>query len=127
MKINDPWLANPNYMNSTGVLGHHPYNYYSNIQPPPAPQMNEYVLLNPSSRTLGNGSSSSRRQCNTNYNDPNKRCTNYNCGTNNTPMWRKGPLGPKSLCNACGIKYRKDEERKKARDAAESSGTSSRD
>ncbi|KAG2671341.1 hypothetical protein I3760_14G130700 [Carya illinoinensis] len=126
--MNDPWLANPNYMNSDGVLGHHPYNYYNNNIQPPAPQMNAYVLLSPSSRTPGNGSSSSRRQCNINYNDPNKRCTNYNCGTNNTPMWRKGPLGPKSLCNACGIKYRKDEERKKARDiAAESSGTSSRD
>ncbi|KAG6679418.1 hypothetical protein I3842_14G131400 [Carya illinoinensis] len=100
----------------------------NNARTPPAPQMNAYVLLSPSSRTPGNGSSSSRRQRNINYNDPNKRCTNYNCGTNNTPMWRKGPLGPKSLCNACGIKYRKDEERKKARDiAAESSGTSSRD
>ncbi|KAM0998754.1 hypothetical protein FF1_005538 [Malus domestica] len=22
-------------------------------------------------------------------------------------MWRKGPLGPKSLCNRCGIRYRK--------------------
>lgn len=22
-------------------------------------------------------------------------CTNYNCRTTNTPMWRKGPLGPK--------------------------------
>ncbi|PPR93694.1 hypothetical protein GOBAR_AA26963 [Gossypium barbadense] len=32
------------------------------------------------------------------YNDPNKRCTNYNCNTNDTPMWRKGPLGPKVQC-----------------------------
>ncbi|XP_039004848.1 GATA transcription factor 29-like [Hibiscus syriacus] len=47
------------------------------------------------------------------YNDPFKRCTNYNCNTNDTPMWRKGPLGPKTLCNACGIKYRKEEEKKK--------------
>ncbi|GAV63054.1 GATA domain-containing protein [Cephalotus follicularis] len=22
-------------------------------------------------------------------------------------MWRNGPLGYKTLCNACGIKYRK--------------------
>lgn len=26
---------------------------------------------------------------------PYKRCTNYNCNTNDTPMWRRGPLGPK--------------------------------
>ncbi|KAF4359184.1 hypothetical protein F8388_005293 [Cannabis sativa] len=40
------------------------------------------------------------------------RCSNRNCGTHSTPMWRRGPLGPKTLCNACGIKFRKLEERK---------------
>ncbi|KAF3334557.1 GATA transcription factor 15 [Carex littledalei] len=29
------------------------------------------------------------------------------CNTTKTPLWRGGPSGPKSLCNACGIKYRK--------------------
>ncbi|KAK4758706.1 hypothetical protein SAY87_020007 [Trapa incisa] len=29
------------------------------------------------------------------------------CHTTKTPMWRGGPAGPRSLCNACGIKYRK--------------------
>ncbi|KAJ8529584.1 hypothetical protein K7X08_036419 [Anisodus acutangulus] len=29
------------------------------------------------------------------------------CKTTKTPLWRSGPSGPKSLCNACGIKYRK--------------------
>ncbi|XP_072968456.1 uncharacterized protein [Typha angustifolia] len=29
------------------------------------------------------------------------------CGTSTTPLWRTGPNGPKSVCNACGIKYRK--------------------
>ncbi|KAM7481742.1 hypothetical protein LguiB_006325 [Lonicera macranthoides] len=29
------------------------------------------------------------------------------CKTTKTPLWRTGPSGPKSLCNACGIKYRK--------------------
>ncbi|MCD7454629.1 hypothetical protein HAX54_025375 [Datura stramonium] len=29
------------------------------------------------------------------------------CGTTKTPLWRGGPAGPKSLCNACGIKSRK--------------------
>jgi len=30
-------------------------------------------------------------------------CTD--CGTLDSPEWRKGPSGPKSLCNACGRKY----------------------
>ncbi|KAF7813553.1 GATA transcription factor 15-like [Senna tora] len=29
------------------------------------------------------------------------------CGTSKTPLWRGGPAGPKSLCNACGIRSRK--------------------
>ncbi|XP_062024741.1 putative GATA transcription factor 22 [Rosa rugosa] len=29
------------------------------------------------------------------------------CSTNTTPLWRSGPRGPKSLCNACGIRQRK--------------------
>ncbi|KAF5739904.1 putative GATA transcription factor 15 [Tripterygium wilfordii] len=34
-----------------------------------------------------------------------KCCTD--CKTTKTPLWRAGPSGPKSLCNACGIRYRK--------------------
>uniref|UniRef100_A0A803MTS7 GATA-type domain-containing protein n=1 Tax=Chenopodium quinoa TaxID=63459 RepID=A0A803MTS7_CHEQI len=34
-----------------------------------------------------------------------KRCAD--CGTSKTPLWRGGPAGPKSLCNACGIRSRK--------------------
>ncbi|KAK1670337.1 hypothetical protein QYE76_058496 [Lolium multiflorum] len=36
--------------------------------------------------------------------DP-KACAD--CYTTKTPLWRGGPTGPKSLCNACGIRYRK--------------------
>ncbi|KAJ8759996.1 hypothetical protein K2173_010852 [Erythroxylum novogranatense] len=39
----------------------------------------------------------------------NKRCANHLCNTNVTPLWRRGPLGRRTLCNACGIKYRKEE------------------
>ncbi|XP_051143577.1 GATA transcription factor 23-like isoform X2 [Andrographis paniculata] len=28
------------------------------------------------------------------------------CKTTKTPLWRSGPSGPKTLCNACGIRYR---------------------
>eukprot|EP01136_Pigoraptor_vietnamica_P036768 Opistho-1_new@103783 len=29
------------------------------------------------------------------------------CGTNMSPEWRRGPHGPKTLCNACGLRYAK--------------------
>ena len=29
------------------------------------------------------------------------------CSTRETPEWRRGPKGPKTLCNACGLKYAK--------------------
>ncbi|KAK4338919.1 hypothetical protein RND71_040381 [Anisodus tanguticus] len=33
--------------------------------------------------------------------------TCVDCSTTKTPLWRGGPAGPKSLCNACGIRSRK--------------------
>ncbi|KAJ4839177.1 hypothetical protein Tsubulata_032051 [Turnera subulata] len=30
-----------------------------------------------------------------------------NCQTTKTPCWRSGPAGPRTLCNACGIRNRK--------------------
>ncbi|EEF34260.1 conserved hypothetical protein [Ricinus communis] len=135
------WLRQ-NYMNSTN---HHRYgggaegsvvgipisspNYFN----APIHTMNDYTLLDSTPRRVAHmedvgGSSSinfrrrdSRRQRAGSYNDPTKRCTNYNCNTNDTPMWRKGPLGPKTLCNACGIKYRKEVEKRRAKEAASSS------
>ncbi|XP_044972592.1 GATA transcription factor 15-like [Hordeum vulgare subsp. vulgare] len=45
-----------------------------------------------------------------------RRCAN--CDTTSTPLWRNGPRGPKSLCNACGIRYKKEERRAAAAAAA---------
>ncbi|XP_019436280.1 PREDICTED: GATA transcription factor 11-like isoform X1 [Lupinus angustifolius] len=28
------------------------------------------------------------------------------CDVKKTPQWREGPMGPKTLCNACGVRYR---------------------
>jgi hypothetical protein len=33
-----------------------------------------------------------------------RRC--LHCETDKTPQWRTGPLGPKTLCNACGVRYK---------------------
>ncbi|KAK7260727.1 hypothetical protein RIF29_27005 [Crotalaria pallida] len=32
------------------------------------------------------------------------RC--LHCATDKTPQWRTGPMGPKTLCNACGVRYK---------------------
>jgi len=40
-----------------------------------------------------------------------RKCTN--CGTNATPEWRKGPAGPHTLCNACGLHFMKAQRREK--------------
>lgn len=45
------------------------------------------------------------------------------CNTTKTPLWRTGPQGPKSLCNACGIRQRKA-RRAMAAAAAAANGTS---
>jgi hypothetical protein len=36
-----------------------------------------------------------------------KKTTCLNCGCHQTPQWRCGPLGPRTLCNACGVRYKK--------------------
>lgn len=43
---------------------------------------------------------------------PSNRSRNYgnvcqSCNATTTPEWRKGPTGPRSLCNACGLLYAK--------------------
>uniref|UniRef100_A0A803Q9P5 GATA-type domain-containing protein n=1 Tax=Cannabis sativa TaxID=3483 RepID=A0A803Q9P5_CANSA len=33
-----------------------------------------------------------------------RRCSH--CQVQKTPQWRTGPLGPKTLCNACGVRFK---------------------
>ncbi|KAJ1403095.1 Zinc finger, GATA-type [Sesbania bispinosa] len=33
-----------------------------------------------------------------------KKC--MHCEITKTPQWRAGPMGPKTLCNACGVRYK---------------------
>ncbi|XP_019184900.1 PREDICTED: GATA transcription factor 12-like [Ipomoea nil] len=37
-------------------------------------------------------------------NSEGRRC--LHCDTDKTPQWRTGPMGPKTLCNACGVRYK---------------------
>ncbi|PSR94517.1 hypothetical protein BD289DRAFT_480510 [Coniella lustricola] len=47
-------------------------------------------------------------------------CTD--CGTLDSPEWRKGPAGPKTLCNACGLRWAKKEKKKNQGGTMGSSG-----
>ena len=37
------------------------------------------------------------------------------CGTTKTPMWRNSPYGPKTMCNACGVKLQRAQNKAKAK------------
>ncbi|MCD7455327.1 hypothetical protein HAX54_027868 [Datura stramonium] len=54
---------------------------------------------------LDYSSNSSSNNNNNNNIIPIRVCSD--CNTTKTPLWRSGPKGPKSLCNACGIRQRK--------------------
>ncbi|CAN8265522.1 unnamed protein product [Cochlearia groenlandica] len=68
-------------------------------------------MLNHSNKDLDESETMKRRngviieQNTNNCNDKTKTCAD--CGTSKTPLWRGGPSGPKSLCNACGIRNSK--------------------
>ncbi|KVI05937.1 GATA transcription factor 12-like [Cynara cardunculus var. scolymus] len=47
----------------------------------------------PSKTATADGSENSVRRC-------------LHCGSDKTPQWRRGPMGPKTLCNACGVRYK---------------------
>ncbi|KAL5794919.1 hypothetical protein ACOSP7_003513 [Xanthoceras sorbifolium] len=56
------------------------------------------------------GNSRSKRESQRNPSSPPtpeggvRRCSH--CASEKTPQWRTGPLGPKTLCNACGVRFK---------------------
>ncbi|KAI4355594.1 hypothetical protein L6164_004352 [Bauhinia variegata] len=47
----------------------------------------------PAKKRESSNSDSSGRKC-------------LHCAAEKTPQWRTGPMGPKTLCNACGVRYK---------------------
>ncbi|KAJ3813462.1 hypothetical protein F5876DRAFT_63122 [Lentinula aff. lateritia] len=50
------------------------------------------------------------------------------CGATSTPEWRRGPMGPRTLCNACGLVYAKlikkrDRERARGNGSSKTNGS----
>ncbi|CAL0308745.1 unnamed protein product [Lupinus luteus] len=56
------------------------------------PKIKKEVLLN-SNQNKNNNMESCGRKC-------------LHCGADKTPQWRTGPMGPKTLCNACGVRFK---------------------
>ncbi|KAK7257702.1 hypothetical protein RIF29_31865 [Crotalaria pallida] len=44
------------------------------------------------------------KRCSSKVSGATGKCTH--CAVTETPQWREGPMGPKTLCNACGVRYR---------------------
>uniref|UniRef100_A0A6N2MW74 GATA-type domain-containing protein n=2 Tax=Salix TaxID=40685 RepID=A0A6N2MW74_SALVM len=64
-----------------------------------------FIMLDPYEKQGSESEEMSSSKSLETENTQKKTCAD--CGTSKTPLWRGGPAGPKSLCNACGIRSRK--------------------
>ncbi|PRQ51057.1 putative transcription factor C2C2-GATA family [Rosa chinensis] len=62
-------------------------------EPKPAPKTTTSSQKKREGGNCNSGSDSSGRKC-------------LHCASEKTPQWRTGPMGPKTLCNACGVRYK---------------------
>ncbi|KAK0610235.1 Cutinase gene palindrome-binding protein [Lasiodiplodia hormozganensis] len=56
-------------------------------------------------------------------NRPIERCCQW-CGATSAPEWRRGPSGPKTLCNACGLRHSKVGKKRRSRSVSTTTTTS---
>ncbi|CAJ0626598.1 12494_t:CDS:2 [Entrophospora sp. SA101] len=66
---------------------------------------NDQTSKTPDVTTTNQASSRPRKKKKQKVEEEEYVCTD--CGTVESPEWRKGPLGPKTLCNACGLRWAK--------------------
>jgi hypothetical protein len=65
-------------------------------------------VTKPDDAAGGGSSAASRKKSKHNHeaaNTENQVC--LGCKATTTPEWRRGPMGPRTLCNACGLVYAK--------------------
>ncbi|KAG6733634.1 hypothetical protein I3842_01G233900 [Carya illinoinensis] len=58
----------------------------------------------PSSATTKTTTSKKRESKQNDSDSSGRKC--LHCAAEKTPQWRTGPMGPKTLCNACGVRYK---------------------
>ncbi|PHT40673.1 hypothetical protein CQW23_19527 [Capsicum baccatum] len=73
----------------------------------------EFGMIIPSSgKKTVKSSTPKKKDSTTSHHGPSNMASNtegrkcLHCATNKTPQWRTGPMGPKTLCNACGVRYK---------------------
>ncbi|XP_016433836.1 GATA transcription factor 4-like [Nicotiana tabacum] len=72
-------------------------------QKPTVDEPNQSPQYNNNNNTMKPKKESSRERS-SEMSDIPRKCTH--CASEKTPQWRTGPLGPKTLCNACGVRYK---------------------
>ncbi|KAK6258260.1 zinc finger protein [Theobroma cacao] len=80
-----PWLLYPNSASGSTFEPSEPLS----VEKPPAKKHKKRPATD---STGGNGT------------QPTRRCSH--CGVTKTPQWRAGPMGAKTLCNACGVRFK---------------------
>ncbi|KAJ8694767.1 hypothetical protein PTI98_007417 [Pleurotus ostreatus] len=70
----------------------------SEEQPPPEPQQ-------PPQEPTTNGTTPAAKKQTEEPSQDGQTC--LGCKATSTPEWRRGPMGPRTLCNACGLVYAK--------------------
>ncbi|KAL2320451.1 hypothetical protein Fmac_029420 [Flemingia macrophylla] len=74
------------------------------IMPKPKEEAKEEVVVMEKIVSKERFGESEFESCNGQQQPVPRRCTH--CLAQRTPQWRAGPLGPKTLCNACGVRYK---------------------
>ncbi|WRT65692.1 uncharacterized protein IL334_002637 [Kwoniella shivajii] len=110
--------ANKQSFESLISLASDSYHLLTGLSPPPLPSLS--ISEPPTSASLQKGK---RRNSNstpkgTSGSAPeggSKKVTTkcLGCGATETPEWRRGPMGPRTLCNACGLVHMKLQRKKK--------------
>ncbi|CAL9063532.1 GATA transcription factor 8-like [Musa acuminata AAA Group] len=76
-----------------------PESFGESCPPPPPPKKKKKK-----SKKKGPGATAAAEGNEPGSPPPGRKCTH--CEIQKTPQWRAGPMGPKTLCNACGVRYR---------------------
>lgn len=66
---------------------------YGELPPDQAMWLSQVTVKNEQQPWMTNSSGRMGRRC-------------LHCQSDKTPQWRAGPMGPKTLCNACGVRYK---------------------